>query len=114
MTYRFGKSVIDVVLIGVTLVLTTSCGAFFIGGAITPTMTTVQGTISTVQLTTVVNGTGGTVQTTVVTFLRAGTATTIAFCNDQTNQFVLNQIVSVNFTVGQPCATLLVVISIVG
>jgi hypothetical protein len=103
-------SISSVALVALTLFLTTSCGVFFIGGAIVPA--TVQGTISTVQLTSVANGTGGTIEVTMVTFLQVGTSTTIAFCDDQTHQFTLNQLVTVNFHPNQPCATLVEVLII--
>jgi hypothetical protein len=104
-------SIISVALMALSLFSTTSCGVFFIGGTIVPA--TVQGTISTVQLTTVANGTGGTVEVTMVTFLQVGTSTTIAFCDDQTHQFTLNQLVTVNFHPQQPCATLVAVLLII-
>ena len=105
-------SIVSVALVvALNLPLTTSCGVFFIGGAFAPA--TVQGTISTVQLTTVANGTGGTVEVTMVTFLQVGTSTTIAFCDDQTHQFTLNQSVTVNFHPHQPCATLVEVLLII-
>jgi hypothetical protein len=103
-------SISSVALVALILFLTTSCGVFFIGGAIVPA--TVQGTISTVQLTSVANGTGGTIEVTMVTFLQVGTSTTIAFCDDQTHQFTLNQLVTVNFHPNQPCATLVEVLII--
>lgn len=51
---------------------------------------TVQGTVSKVQLGDTLNGTGGTVQVTFVTFLQGGTPLTIGFCGDQ-NQSVSAQ-----------------------
>ena len=110
MKHHPAGTIISVALVALTASLTTGCGVFFIGGTIVPT--TVQGTISTVQLATVVNGTGGTVQVTMVTFLQVGTSTTITFCDDQTDRFKLNQLVTVNFHPHRPCASLIAVLLI--
>ena len=102
----------SLILVGSFLLSSTGCGNVFVRGAIL-TGSTIQGSVSTVQIGSVVNGTGGTVQVTFVTFLANGTFSTIGFCADQTSLFPMNQTVLVNFNPGQPCATVIVV-TIVG
>jgi hypothetical protein len=89
------------------LLLCSSCGDIFVGGAIN--FSTMSGFVSIVHLTTVSDG-NGSVQVTFVTFLQQGTSSTMGFCGDQTSQFPLNQMVTTNFNPGQPCATIIVVI----
>jgi hypothetical protein len=88
----------------------THCGSVFVGGAIQNGTLTVHGSVTNVQLGNVVSSSGGTLQVTFVTFLQSNVPTTIGFCSNQTAQFPLNQTVSVNFTSGEPCATLIVVV----
>jgi len=92
------------VLVLALLLLSTGCGNVFVRGAIQPG-STVQGSVSTVQL-----GTEETVQVTFVTLLQDGTSSTIGFCGDQSALFPLDQTVRVNFNPGQPCATVIVVV----
>ncbi|SRR6266404_149793 len=102
---------LSLTLVGSLLMAATGCGSVFIGGAIQPA-TIVRGSVTSVQLGNVLNQSGGTVQVTFVTLLQSSALTTIPFCNNQTNQFPLNQTVSVNFNPGQPCATIIVVVFI--
>jgi hypothetical protein len=102
------KRLLSAFLVVSVLLLCSSCGNVFVGGAIN--FSTVSGFVGIVQLTTVIDGGGGSVLVTFVTFLQEGTSTTIGFCGDQTSQFPLNQMVTTNFNPGQPCATLVVVI----
>jgi hypothetical protein len=44
---------------------------------------------------------------------RSARLTSLGFCGDQTALFPLDQMVSVNFNPGQPCATVIVVIIVV-
>ncbi len=99
------------VLIAALLLFSTGCGNVFVGGAIR-TGSTIQGSVSTVQLSSILSGTGGTLQVTFVTFLQNGTSSTIGFCNDQTSLFPRNQTVSVNFNPGQTCSTVIIVVII--
>ena len=100
---------LSLILIGSLLVSSTGCGNVFVRGAIR-TGSTIQGSVSTVQIGSVLNGTGGTVQVTFVTFLENGAFSTIGFCADQTSLFPLEQTVRVNFNPGQPCATVITVL----
>ena len=92
------------------LLLSSGCGNVFIGGAI-ETGSTIQGSVSIVQLGNALNGTQGTVQVTFVTLLlQNGTSSTISFCGDQSAIFPLDQTVRVKFNSGQPCATVIIVV----
>ena len=99
---------LSLILAGSFFLSSISCGNVFIRGAI-QTGSTIQGSVSTVEIGSVLNGTGGTVQVTFVTFLANGTSSTIGFCADQTSLFPMNQTVFVNFNPGQPCATVIIV-----
>jgi hypothetical protein len=100
------KRFLSPVLIGSLLIASTGCGNVFIRGAINPESTTT-GSVSVVQLGSVLNGSGGTIQVTFVTFLQNGFSSTIAFCDDETSLFLLDQTVRVNFTPGRPARQLL-------
>jgi hypothetical protein len=101
------KRLLSLLLVVSLLLLCSSCGDIFVGGAIN--FSTMSGFVSIVHLTTVSDG-NGSVQVTFVTFLQQGTSSTMGFCGDQTSQFPLNQMVTTNFNPGQPCATIIVVI----
>jgi Flp pilus assembly protein TadG len=94
-------------LVAALLLLSADCGAVFFGGAIT-TGSTFQGTVSIVQLTAV----NGNTQVTAVTFLQNGFSSTMNFCGDQIGRFPLTQTVQVNFNLGSPCSTILLVVII--
>ncbi len=106
------KRLLSPVLVLSLLLFSTDCGSVFVRGAIA-TGSTVQGSVSIVQLGSVLNGTGGAVQVTFVTLLQNGTSFMIAFCGDQTNLFPLDKGVRVDFNPGQPCATVIVVAVVV-
>ena len=93
------------------LLFSTGCGNVFVRGAI-ETGSTIQGSVSIVQLGNTLNGME-TVQVTFVTLLQNSISSTIGFCGDQTTLFPLNQTVRVNFNPGQPCATVIVVVIVV-
>jgi hypothetical protein len=87
------------------------CGNVFVGGAIHPGFSTINGTVSFVGLDTIVaNGT--VIEVTVVSFLQNSVSSSLSFCGDQSNQFPLHQTVTTNFTPGKPCATLVEVVII--
>ena len=99
------------VLLVVTLLLTCAgCGNIFVRGAIQTGFSTINGVVSVVQLGNGIGSDGSTVQITFVTFLFEGTSSTMGFCGNQVNQFPLDQTVRTQFTPGQPCATIVVVI----
>lgn len=99
------------VFLGLVLLLTsTGCGNIFVRGAINSGFSTVNGLVSIVQLGNGVGADGGSVQITFVTFLFEGTSSTIGFCGNQVSQFPLSQTVRTQFTPGQVCASLIVVI----
>jgi len=91
--------------------LETGCGNVFIGGAIRPGVSAINGTVSFVELNTIVSN-GTTIQVTIVSFLQNGISSNLTFCGNQTSQFPLNQTVTMNFNPGQPCNTLVVVVII--
>ncbi len=83
----------------------TSFHAFF-----TPNLATASGVVSIVHFT-VISGPGGTfVNVTLVTLVQNGFGATDTFCGDVRNQFPLNTFLTVNFTPGQPCGTVVQVI----
>jgi hypothetical protein len=93
------------------LLFSTECGNVFLRGAI-ETGSTIQGSVSIVQLGNTLNG-RETVQVTFVTLLQNSISSTIGFCGDQNTLFPLNQTVRVNFNPGQTCATVIVVVIVV-
>jgi len=103
------KHLLLLTLIGSLLLSVVGCGAVFIGGAIQPA-TTVTGSVTSAQLGSAVNGAGGTVQVTFVTLFQSSSSSTFAFCSNHITQFPLNQMVSVNFNPGQPCANIILVV----
>lgn len=83
------------------------CGNITVRGAIRTGV--VDGLVSQVELSTGTNADGSTVIITLVTFLENENATTIGFCGDQRTQFPLDQLVHAEFTLSQPCNSLLVI-----
>jgi hypothetical protein len=73
------------------------------------TLVTVSGFVSVVQITTIITAGGTTTLVTIVTFLQFGRASTINFCGNLGNQFALNTFATVDFTQGQPCATIVAI-----
>ncbi len=104
------KRLLSAILVVCLLVMCPGCGNVFIRGAIQPGFSTISGVVSIVEFTTVVGGDGSFIQVTFVTFLQQGTSSTIGFCGDQRSQFPINQMVTTNFTPGQSCASIIVVI----
>jgi hypothetical protein len=105
------KRLLSPLLLLSLLLFSTGCGNVFVRGAI-ETGSTIQGSVSIVQLGNTLNGME-TVQVTFVTLLQNSISSTIGFCGDQTTLFPLNQTVRVNFNPGQPCATVIVVVIVV-
>lgn len=92
-------------------IASSGCGNVFIGGGFQPGFSTITGTVSFIEVNTVISN-GTFVEVTFVTFFANGVSSRIGFCGDQSSQFPLNQTVTTNFTPGQPCATLVVVVII--
>ncbi len=92
----------------------TGCDGVVIFGAIpSTTPATVSGFVSIVQITTIGSGETTTFAT-VVTFLpfaHSGTASTISFCGNVGNRFVLNTFTTVSFARGPGCATIIAISS---
>jgi hypothetical protein len=105
----FVKCFLLPVLVVSLLFFSTGCGNVFFRGDI-QTGSTIQGSVSVVELGNILNGIGETIQVTFVTFLENGTSSTLTFCDDQTTLFPLDQTVRVNFNPGQPCSTIIVVV----
>ena len=105
------KRLLSPVLALSLLLLSTGCGNVFVRGAI-ETGSTIQGSVTVVQLGNTLNGME-TVQVTFVTLLQNATSSTIGFCGDQSVLFPLDQTVRVNFNPGQLCATVIIVIIVV-
>jgi hypothetical protein len=95
-----------VVLVVACLLTTVSCGDIFVRGAINPGTQSVAGTVSIVQFSA---GSGTGVSVTIITLTGNSTANTLNFCGDQRTLFPVDKQVQINFTPGQPCATVLTV-----
>ncbi len=106
------KRLPSLILVLCLAILCTSCGNIFVRGAIQPGFSSITGFVSIVQISAVIGGNGTTVQVTIVTFLQDGMSSTINFCGDQSNQFPLNQNVRVDFTPGQTCGNIIIVVII--
>ena len=104
------KRLLPALLIACLALVCSSCGNVDINGAINPGSSTITGFVGVVQLSSVIGGNGNSVTVTFVTFLSGGSSTTVGFCGDQTTQFPLNQTMQVNFTPGQTCAAIIVII----
>jgi hypothetical protein len=107
------KRLLSVLLVVCLVVVCGGCGNIFIRGALQPGFSTISGSVSIVQLSTLIGGDGTTVQVTFVTFLQNGTSSTIGFCGDQSGQFLIDHMVRTDFTVGQPCNSIIVVVIII-
>jgi len=107
------KRLLSVLLAVCLVVVCGGCGDIFIRGALQPGFSTISGSVSIVQLSTVMGGDGTTVQVTFVTFLLNGTSSMIGFCGDQRGQFPIDQMVRTNFTLGQTCDSIIVVVIII-
>jgi hypothetical protein len=93
-----------VVLVVACLLMTVSCGDIFVRGAINPGTQSAAGTVSIVQFS--ASSGGG---LTIITLIGNSTANTLNFCGDQRTLFPVDKQVQINFTPGQPCATVLTV-----
>jgi hypothetical protein len=96
----------------ISAMLLTACdGLVFFRTGFHPsnTLVTVSGFVSVIQITTIISSGGTTTLVTVVTFLQTGTASTINFCGNLGNQFVVNAFTTVDFTQGQSCATMIAI-----
>ena len=102
------KRLLSLLLVLSLFLISTGCGNVFVRGAI-ETGSTIQGSVTGVQLGNTLNGME-TVQVTFVTLLQNGTFSIIGFCGDQSVLFPLDQTVRVNFNPGRPCATIMVVV----
>jgi hypothetical protein len=93
-----------VVLVVACLLMTVSCGDIFVRGAINPGTQSAAGTVSIVQF----SASSG-VSVTIITLTGTSTTNTLNFCGDQRTLFPVDKQVQINFTPGQPCATVLTV-----
>ena len=99
-------------LLLIAAICLTACnGVVFFSAGFHPTnaLVTVSGVVSVIHITTIISAGGTTTLVTVVTFLQTGTASTINFCGDVGNQFVVNTFTTVDFTQGQSCATVVAI-----
>jgi hypothetical protein len=107
------KCLLSVSLVVCLVVVCSDCGNIFVRGALQPGFSTIRGSVSMVQPSTLVSGGGTTVQVTFVTFLQNGASSTVGFCGDQSDQFPIDQMVRTDFTLGQPCNSIIVVVIII-
>ena len=101
-------------LLLIAVICLTACnGVVFFSAGFHPTNTlvTVSGVVSVVQITTITGAGGTTTLVTVVTFIQTGTASTINFCGNFETQFVVNTFTTVDFNQGQPCATVVAILT---
>jgi hypothetical protein len=100
------------ILLLIGAICLTGCEGVVIFGAVpSTTPVTVTGFVTIVQVTTIGSG-ATTTFVTAVTFLpfsQSGTASTISFCGNVGNHFVLNTFTTVNFTRGPGCATIIAI-----
>jgi hypothetical protein len=89
----------------------TACGNVFVRGALL-TDSSITGSVSIVQLSSVSDRSGSTIQVTFVTFLQEGTSSSMTFCGNQTSLFPPNQTVRAQFNPGSSCATIITVVII--
>ncbi len=89
-----------------------ACGNVFVRGALL-TNSSISGSVSIVELSSVMDGSGGSVQVTFVTFLQEGTSSSMSFCGNQTSLFPLNQTVRAQFNPGGSCATIITVVIVI-
>jgi len=98
-------------LLGVLLVLIlTGCGGLvvsFVSNQLPPVTAT--GTVVAISLTSGNDQFGTLVTITAVTLANTGVSTTVNFCGDQQPQFLINSVVQVKFTTGNPCSVLMTV-----
>ena len=95
-----------IVLLVACLLTTVSCGDIFVRGAINPGAQSAAGTVSIVQFSA---SSGNGVSVTIITLTGNSMANTLSFCGDQRMLFPVDKQVQINFTPGQPCATVLTV-----
>ena len=98
-----------ILLLASLCVNVTACGNVFVRGALL-TNSSISGSVSIVQLSSVIDGSGSSVQVTLVTFLQEGTSSSMTFCGNQTSLFPLNQTVRAQFNLGGSCATIVTVV----
>lgn len=99
-------------LLLIAVICLTACnGVVFFSAGFHPTNTlvTVSGFVSVIQITTIIGSGGTTTFVTVVTFLQSGTGSTINFCGNVRNQFVVDAFTTVDFTQGQTCGTIIAI-----
>jgi hypothetical protein len=92
--------------VGACLLTTVSCGDIFVRGAISPGTQSAAGTVTILQFS-ASNASG--VSVTIITLTGNSTANTLNFWGDQRTLFPVDKQVQINFTPGQPCATVLTV-----
>ena len=95
-----------VVLVVACLLTTVSCGDIFVRGAINTGTQSAPGTVSIVQFSA---SSGSGVSVTIITLTGNSMANTFNFCGDKRTLFPVDKQVQINFTPGQPCATVLTV-----
>jgi hypothetical protein len=95
-----------------TTVLLTGCGQVFVGFTSNPQIpsSSTSGAIIAVVLGFTNDLNGNQVTLTTVTFLNNGFTSTFKFCGDQRQRFPIDQVVRANFTPGNACENLVIVV----
>jgi hypothetical protein len=105
------KRLLSVLVVSALFLSLCGCGSqFFVRGALSTT--TVSGTVSVVQFSSIENG-GTSLTVTLVTFLQGGTSNGVTFCGDQRGQFPMNRFVNATFTPGPLCGTVVQIVIVI-
>lgn len=97
-------------LLVVSCILPSGCGGWSVSAFSDPGAagtSFASGTVSIVQLTYASDGNGNSITVTAVTLLQNRSAQDLTFCGSQVSQFPINASVSVNYTPGATCSTLI-------
>ena len=103
------RCVIAVLLVAFVAWGMVSCGSVtFVSGFQPKAVSTVNGFVSVIQFSTIRDGNGTAISVTAVTFEQNTFAfSTVTFCGNLGNQFLLNTFTTVDFNQGSSCATAL-------
>ena len=94
-----------VLFVVLSSLILSGCGAVYISGF--TDFDVASGTVSIVRVTIIDNGHGGSVSVTIVTLLQLGSTRDWTFCGLQASRFPVNSFVTVAYTPGNACATVM-------
>ncbi len=107
---EIAKAALICCLVSLLVIGPVGCSGFAFVTSFQPvgSILTVSGVVTIVQITTI-QGPAGITTITVVTFIQQGNASTINFCGNVGNQFVVNALATVNFTQGGSCGNVVTI-----